>query len=324
MNSTNDSTRSAPLQRLAKLVGTWELEVRTRHLDRIETTAMPTRSPKEIFMTYSALAAFEFFASLLPTAISVSAATPEVVATPPDYACNVFELRQYTLKPGQRDVLIELFDREFVETQEAVGVRVCGQFRDEDHPERFVWIRAFADMKTRERGLTSFYSGPAWKAHGRQAAATMIDSDNVLLLHPLNPPGGFNDLPAKRPSIGAPAPPSALMTATIYSLRADTCREFATFFRERLLPALRESGITPRAIFATEHSPNTYPALPVRESEEVVVWFASFENAEAQAASVDRLSRSDRWTRVNSELETYLKAPPELLRLRPTGRSLLR
>jgi hypothetical protein len=118
-------------------------------------------------MTYAALAAFELFASLLPTGISVSAAaTPEVVATPADYTCNVFELRQYTLKPGQRDVLIELFDCEFVETQEAVGVRVCGQFRDEDHPERFVWIRAFADMKARERGLTSFYGGPAWKLMG--------------------------------------------------------------------------------------------------------------------------------------------------------------
>jgi hypothetical protein len=36
--------------------------------------------------------------------------------------CSVFELRQYTLRPGQRDVLIELFDRELVETQEAVGI----------------------------------------------------------------------------------------------------------------------------------------------------------------------------------------------------------
>ena len=60
------------------------------------------------------------------------------------------------------------------------------------------------------------------------------------------------------------------------------------------------------------------------KGEEVVVWFASFENAEALAASVDRLSRSDRWAHANSELETYLKAPPKLLRLRPTGRSLLR
>ena len=33
--------------------------------------------------------------------------------------CPVLELRQYTLKPGMRDILIELFEREFVESQEA-------------------------------------------------------------------------------------------------------------------------------------------------------------------------------------------------------------
>jgi hypothetical protein len=54
---------------------------------------------------------------------------------------SVFELRQYTLYPDQRDVLIELFDREFVETQEAVGMRVVGQFRDLDRADRFVWVR---------------------------------------------------------------------------------------------------------------------------------------------------------------------------------------
>lgn len=41
----------------------------------------------------------------------------------------IVELRQYTLHPGMRDVLIELFDREFVESQEAVGMKVIGQFR---------------------------------------------------------------------------------------------------------------------------------------------------------------------------------------------------
>ena len=276
-------------------------------------------------MTYSALAAFGLVASLLPTAIPVlAAAAAGVVAAPADSTYNVFELRQYTLKPGQRDVLIELFDRAFVETQEAVGIRVYGQFRDDEHPERFVWIRAFADMKSRERALTSFYGGPAWKAHGKAAVATMIDSDNVLLLHAVDPPGGFNDLPASRPSIGAAATPSAFVTATIYSLRPNIRSEFSAFFRERLSPALRDAGITPRGVFATEHSPNTYPALPVREGEEVVVWFASFESAEAQAASVDRLSRSQTGAELNLELEKYLKAPPEVLRLRPTGRSLLR
>ncbi|HEY1385444.1 MAG TPA: hypothetical protein VGF43_17605, partial [Dongiaceae bacterium] len=51
---------------------------------------------------------------------------------PEPTCCPVTELRQYTLHPGQRDALIDLFDREFVETQEDAGIRVMGQFRDLD------------------------------------------------------------------------------------------------------------------------------------------------------------------------------------------------
>ncbi|MGO4424737.1 NIPSNAP family protein, partial [Streptomyces sp. MCAF7] len=72
----------------------------------------------------------------------------------------VIELRQYTLRPGRRDELIELFDREFVETQEETGMVVLGQFRDLDDPNRFVWLRGFPDMTVRHRALTAFYGGP--------------------------------------------------------------------------------------------------------------------------------------------------------------------
>ena len=78
--------------------------------------------------------------------------------------CPVIELRQYTLKPGQRDVLIELFEREFIETQETVGMRLIGQFRDRDRPDRFVWMRGFADMPSRAIALAAFYGGPTWMA----------------------------------------------------------------------------------------------------------------------------------------------------------------
>ena len=94
----------------------------------------------------------------------------------------IVELRQYTLHPQQREVLIDLFDREFVETQEALGMRVLGQFRDLDRPDQFVWLRGFADMPARQRALEGFYGGPVWAAHRHAANATMIDSDNVHLL----------------------------------------------------------------------------------------------------------------------------------------------
>src|SRR5215468_1240257 len=92
----------------------------------------------------------------------------------------IMELRQYTLRPGQRDTLIALFDREFVESQEALGMRIIGQFRDLDDPNRFVWLRGFADMESRAEALRAFYGGPVWKANSEAANATMIDVDNVL------------------------------------------------------------------------------------------------------------------------------------------------
>ena len=52
--------------------------------------------------------------------------------------CPIIELRQYALHPGQREALITLFDREFVESQEVAGIRVIGQFRDLDDRNRFV------------------------------------------------------------------------------------------------------------------------------------------------------------------------------------------
>ena len=108
-----------------------------------------------------------------------------------DSCCPVIELRQYTLQPGQRDVLIELFEREFVESQEAIGMRLVGQFRDVERPDRFVWIRGFPDMRSRAESLQAFYGGPVWAAHRDAANATMIDSDNVLLLRPATASAAF-------------------------------------------------------------------------------------------------------------------------------------
>ena len=47
---------------------------------------------------------------------------------------TIFELRQYTLHPGQRDILVDVFDDNFVEGQEATGIRIIGQYRDLDDP----------------------------------------------------------------------------------------------------------------------------------------------------------------------------------------------
>ncbi len=77
-------------------------------------------------------------------------------ALPEQTCCPIVELRQYTLHQGKRDALIELFDREFVESQEALRMKVIGQFRDLDDSNRFVWLRGFGDMNTRAAALQAF------------------------------------------------------------------------------------------------------------------------------------------------------------------------
>jgi hypothetical protein len=238
--------------------------------------------------------------------------------------CPVLELRQYTLHPGQRDVLIELFERELIEDQEAHGMRIVGQFRDLDDPDRFVWIRGFSDMTSRREGLAAFYGGSTWKAQRDAANATMIDSSNVLLLRPVRANSGFSAPRSARPPIGGRDRRSSLVLATIVFLDPPADDAFRGFFERDVIPLFVEAGASTIASFETEPAENTFPALPVRTAEHVFVWFASFSSIERYREYERRLAGSTRWNeQVLPVLIADAKQPIERLRLEPTGRSLL-
>src|SRR5213595_1541611 len=239
--------------------------------------------------------------------------------------CPVVELRQYTLKLGMREVLIGLFEQEFIETQEATGMTVIGTFRDMDNPDRFVWLRGFADMPTRARALQEFYGGPVWKAHREAANATMIDSDNVLLLRPALPTSGFSLGNLKRAPVGSDEVPASLVVATIYYFADPVAPDFINFFEHMLRPVVASLGATISAYFVTENSENTFPALPVRAGENVFVWFSTFPDLAAYGNYVAALSRSEQWRdEMSTALTRYLEKTPEVLKLSPTARSQLR
>jgi NIPSNAP len=237
--------------------------------------------------------------------------------TPARTCCPVVELRQYALHPGGRDVLIELFDREFVESQEAAGMGVIGQFRDLDDPDRFVWLRGFPDMATRARALEAFYGGPVWAEHRSEANATMIDSSDVLLLRPARPNSGFT-LEDDRPPAGSDEPREGIVTASIYH-GAGASDAPLELFEHVLEPAWTAAGAPIAGCFVTERSPNTFPALPVREGENVVVWFSLFADRAAHDRHVAALARSREWRDASRGLGRSL----EVRRLSPTPRSLL-
>ena len=225
----------------------------------------------------------------------------------------VVELRQYTLRPGQRDVLIDLFDREFVESQEAEGMAIVGQFRDLDDPDRFVWIRGFGDMPSRARALAAFYGGPAWKAHRaagqrhddrqRQRAAAAA-GDRALWL-----PGAAGCPAADRaaPRPGRRASWSRSTTATSRSTRPSPTSSTA-----RSVPP--SSRPEPRRWRACRPSTPRTPSPRCR-------------SARARTSSYGSPGSRARRTSTTICAGTRCSCPPDAtqqLRLAPTARSLLR
>lgn len=235
-------------------------------------------------------------------------------------AIGVIELRKYTLRSGQRERLVTLFEHTFVEPQEALGMTLPGQFRDLDDPDRFVWLRGFADLQARVRSLGAFYDGPVWQAHRDAANATMIDSDDVLLLQPRLP---FDLAGLIRPAPGASAP-AGLVTAWVCPLRPGSARAQMQAFERRLWPRLQSHGARLLATCASEPARNDFPRLPVREGEQVFVWLAGFDDEQMHASWQHSVAEDPDASGALAEWLAALDGPPQTLRLAPTPRSLLR
>jgi hypothetical protein len=167
-------------------------------------------------------------------------------------------------------------------------MRVLGQFRDLDLPDWFVWLRGFRGMSDRTRALGAFYHGTVWTQHRDAANATMIDSDDVLLLKPA-------------PSVDAqwePEAPPALVEIAARALSPGDEERALQHVHERLLPAGGEAGVLPVAVLVTEAAPHGFPALPVREGGSVVATVLGFRDAGQQRRYRELIGPQDGETQV--------------------------
>jgi hypothetical protein len=237
-------------------------------------------------------------------------------------ALSVLELRQYTLHPGRRDELITLFEREFIQPQEDLGIRILGTFHDLDDPDRFVWMRGFRDMAARPEALSGFYFGSVWQAHRDAANPTMVDSDDVLLLRPL---GCDQDLQAAlqpRPAVGAGLRAEGVFTITVCPLRQPADEALVHAFDQHVHPWWVGVGGDLLACWVSETAANNFPRLPVRENEPVIAWLTRFDDAAAERRHATLLQASGCLAR--PEWRAHLSGEPTQLRLAPTDRSALR
>lgn len=236
-----------------------------------------------------------------------------------ELAPPVVELRQYLLHGGRRDELVALFDREFIEAQEAVGIRVVGQFRDIDRVNHFVWLRGFVNHDARREALGAFYRGPVWRRHAAAANATMIDSSDVLQLRAVTE--------AERLSIRKPGDRdgidkrgSILIVVSHRGVRDP--RNHDRLMRDQLAPRLEEAGLRTIGVYETDFTENPFPELPVR-SANVLVWLAAGEDIAALDEAASQLSVVRAELACDSQDNGRDELLLDVLRLQPTARSCL-
>jgi hypothetical protein len=223
----------------------------------------------------------------------------------------IVEFRNYTLQPGRRDELVALFEREFLETQEAAGMTLIGHFTVLGDANRFVWLRGFADMQTRAASLAAFYDGPVWAKHRNAANATIVDSDNVLLLRAARPSSGFGTSPGEPFPVGSEQPSGRIYASVVSYLSEPADDGPVARLEQSVTPIVSAAGGNVLASYLTEQSANDYPRLPVREGVNAVVWFGVFPGA----ATIEGCLASPA-LRFSDRTET--------MRLVPTPRSRLR
>lgn len=242
------------------------------------------------------------------------------------FASPIIDLRQYTLYPGTRDDFVNLFDGQFVETQEACGMTLIGQFRDLGDPNKFVWMRGFDSLTSRMQALNEFYlHSEAWARCGEQARSSMIDSTDALMLKPICPERAFRlHNPALRPALESPPAPG-LIVVTLYYLPDRPEPDFLDFLCNAVEPSQARAGARIVGLFTREYSANGFPRLPLRENEHVVVSFAAYDSIDVYHRYLTAIGQDGHWrSDVYPALVRRLYGRPQVLRLSPTSRSLLR
>jgi hypothetical protein len=239
---------------------------------------------------------------------------------------KVLELRNYLLRPGTAGDFIRYFEEHFLDSQRDEGMHLLGQFEVVGEPDRFVWIRGFADMPTRLRALTGFYGGAFWQARRDAANAMMLEHHNVHLLRPLAPIAAITgsatpaDVASEPP--GALPPHTGLVVADFYHAAPGARADLVERFEGTVRPALVAAGHPVLGHFVAELRPNDYPRLPVIQDPSLLAVLSAYRDRD----ECTRLRQQ--WTARGPAgeggLGPLLAEDMATLLLRPTARSLIR
>lgn len=237
--------------------------------------------------------------------------------TAADQPIRVLELRNYVTKPGQRDKFIEYFEANFIDSQNALGGYILGQFTVEGAEDNFFWIRGFNDMASRSRYLPEFYRGAFWKQHRDDANDMLVNNDNVHLLKPLSPSEGHGDAAVSSNEF---ANQKGLVVIDYYVANT-RLKELTEFFRSKYLPFLKRNDVS-TSPWVSELTENDFPGLPVFQDKNLLVTITPYRD-EAEYRLKLKQMNADSGRKLTAELREIVTTRTTLI-LHPTEKSFSR
>lgn len=93
----------------------------------------------------------------------------------------LFELRQYTIEPGQRERFVELMEQKIIPFQTAQGMVILGSFVGEEDDQTYVWIRRFRSEEERERLYDAVYNSDYWRDEIAPSVGEMMNREGIVV-----------------------------------------------------------------------------------------------------------------------------------------------
>jgi hypothetical protein len=90
-----------------------------------------------------------------------------------------FELRQYHVRPGQREKWVKCMEEEIIPFQVKMGMVILGSFVGEEDESVYVWIRRFENEQERKRLYDLVYQSDYWKNEIAPKVPTLIDREQI-------------------------------------------------------------------------------------------------------------------------------------------------
>jgi NIPSNAP len=94
----------------------------------------------------------------------------------------IIEMRTYKIRSGKRTEFLEVLKSKGFPEHQKIGMKILGPFLSIEDDDTFFWMRAFFDLKSREKMRDEFYEGKLWKEELEQKLMPILEKYDVVVV----------------------------------------------------------------------------------------------------------------------------------------------